>query len=77
MEKTELYKQTAERIKTAKRVGVAMAPIAKHAGINPFRLTCIAKFGMPESSSYRHQSALTDEECKLINKQIDDIKAAL
>ncbi len=75
MEKTELYKQTAERIKTAKRVGVTMAPIAKKNNINPFRLTCIANFG--ESPSYRHQSALTDTECALINKQLDDIKAAL
>ncbi len=75
MEKTELYKQTAERIKTAKRAGVTMAPLVRVTGISQFRLSSIANFGTSES--YRHQASLTEAECAAVNMAIDNIKAAL
>jgi hypothetical protein len=75
MEKSQLYKKTTERIKSANRAGVMMAQIVRITGVSQFRLSSIAKFGT--SASYTHQAALSDAECDAINKALDEVKEAL
>lgn len=67
----EKIQSMCERVRNACEAGVSVRAISSRSGISHWRMLSIRAGG---AGAYRHTAALTDDECALINKALDEIK---
>lgn len=69
----ESVQQVCNRLSKASEAGINVRAVARRCGIGNWRMANIASSNVKEKS-YAYRAAITDDECALINKALDEIK---